>query len=175
MSKDANWDMGPKADMSPTVMKLLQAFSQFGRTEWHQRSIAGCKPSEIRVLFCIGRNDQPDTSEIKVSEISKSLHVTSPTVTQLLKSLEANGLVERRLDLADRRSVGVSLTEKGKYVRLEARKMFATSFKGLVDYLGENESEQLAELLFKAFSYFDDGENNMMFQSAWKENEEAYD
>ena len=84
---------------NPTAQKLLQSFMQFNKAEWHQRTIAGCKPSEIRVLFCVKKGMKSDTSEMKVSEISKLLHVTSPTITQLIKGLEANGLIERNNDL----------------------------------------------------------------------------
>ena len=127
---------------------------QFNKVEWHQRSIAGCTLSEIRVLFCIRKSTKSDTSEMKVSEISKLLHVTSPTITQLLKGLEANGLVTRHIDPTDRRAVGIALTEKGEMVTQQAADAFSASFEGLVEYLGEEQSYQLAELLSKVFRYF---------------------
>jgi DNA-binding MarR family transcriptional regulator len=139
---------------NPTVQKLLRAFMQFHKVEWHQRSIAGCTISEIRVLFCIGRGAKPDSSEMKVSEISKQLYVTSPTITQLLKGLEANGLVERRIDPTDRRAVGITLTKKGEMVTQQAAEAFTASFEGLMEYLGEEQSNQLAELLSRVFRYF---------------------
>src|SRR5437660_8125739 len=97
---------------NPTEQKLLRAFMQFKKAEWHQRSIEGCTPSEIRVMFCIKKSVKPDTHEMKVSEISKHLHVTAPTITQLLKGLEAHELIERRVDPTDRRAVGIQLTKK---------------------------------------------------------------
>ncbi len=142
--------------LNPLEQKLLRAFMQFGRAGWHERSIAGCKPSEIKVLFCIKKGMKPDAGEIKVSEISQLLHVTSPTVTQLLKGLEANGLVERHIDLTDRRAVGIALTEKGEQVTRQAREMFSASLRGLIEYMGEEESNQLADLLFKSFRYYNE-------------------
>jgi len=115
---------------------------------------SGCTLSEIRVLFCIRKSTKSDTSEMKVSEISKLLHVTSPTITQLLKGLEANGLVTRHIDPTDRRAVGIALTEKGEMVTQQAADAFSASFEGLVEYLGEEQSYQLAELLSKVFRYF---------------------
>src|SRR5213080_1638925 len=141
---------------NPTAQKLLQSLMQFGKAEWHQRSIAGCKPSEIRVLFCIKKSVKPDTPEIKVSEISKMLHVTSPTITQLLKGLEAHGLIERHIDPTDRRAVGITLTEKGEKVTQQAAEAFAASLHGLIEYLGEEESNQLAELLTKVSRYYNE-------------------
>ncbi|MDQ6662062.1 MAG: MarR family transcriptional regulator [Chloroflexota bacterium] len=141
---------------NPTAQKLLQSFLLFGKADWHQATIAGCKPSEIRVLFCIKRNSQPDTSEIKVSEISKLLHVTSPTITQLLKGLEAKGLIKRTIDTADRRAVCLTLTKNGEMVIEQAAAALSTSMNGLIAYLGEEQSDQLAALLSKVFYYYND-------------------
>lgn len=154
-----------------TAQKLMRAFMQFGRAEWHQRSIAGCKPSEIKVLFCIKKGVRSDTSEVTVSEISKRLHVTSPTVTQLIKGLEANGLLERRIDATDRRVVGITLTKKGEMVTQQAAEAFSASMSGLIEYLGEEESDQLAELLFKALRYY--GEKAASESSSYWHGDEA--
>jgi len=145
---------------------------QFGRAEWHQRTVAGCKPSEIKVLMCIKKGIKPDNAEIKVSEISRMMHVTSPTITQLIKGLEANGLIERHNDLSDRRMVGIRLTEQGEKVTQQAIEAFTASISGLIEYLGEEESNQLADLMYKVFSYYNEkaaSENN----SYWHGDEEA--
>jgi|SRR6266849_144386 len=162
----------PTAQINSTAQKLFRSFMQFGKAEWHQRSIAGCTPSEIRVLFCIRGGVKPDATDIKVSEISKLLHVTSPTVTQLLKGLEANGLIERNVDLADRRAVGITLTEKGKMVTQQAADAFSASLQGLVEYLGEEQSSQLAELLPKVIRYYNEKAANV-YRSPWNGDAEA--
>lgn len=141
---------------NPTAQRLLNAFMQFGKAEWHQRTVAGYKPSEIRVLFCVKKGLRPDASEMKVSEISKLLHVTSPTITQLIKGLEANGLIERNIDPGDRRAVGIKLTAKGEMVTQQAVDIFTSSLNGLIEYLGEEQSNQLADLLLKVFCYYEE-------------------
>ncbi len=155
---------------SVTAQKLLGALMQFKRAGWHQMSTTGYKPSELRVLFCIGKGSRPDAHmmedgcehdtpamhEMKVSEISRRLHVTSPTVTQLIKGLEANGLVERNVDLVDRRAVGIKLTKKGEKITRQASDDFFASINGLIEYLGEEQSEQLAELLVKVSRYYNE-------------------
>ncbi len=144
-----------------TEHKLFRALSLFRRLSWHEHSIGGCKPSEIRVLFCIRRHMNLHIAEMKVSEISKQLHVTSPTITQLLNSLEANGLIERHIDGIDRRVVGVTLTEKGEMVTKRATEAMTGAMGELITYLGEEQSDQLADLLFKVFRYFDEKETSM--------------
>ncbi len=156
---------------NPTEQKLLRAFMQFKKAEWHQRSIEGCTPSEIRVMFCIKKGVKPDTHEMKVSEISKHLHVTAPTITQLLKGLEAQELIERRVDPTDRRAVGIQLTQKGEVVTQKAEEAFSSTFHGLIEYLGEEQSNQLAELLSRVSHYFNEKAASTQY-SVWNGKEE---
>jgi DNA-binding MarR family transcriptional regulator len=142
----------------------MEAFRRFNRVAWHERSYMGFKPSEIRVLFCVAGGD------MKVSEISKRMHVTSPTVTQVINSLEANGLVERSVDPTDRRAVRVQLTPKGESVRQKAREALFSSFSGLIDYLGEERSNEFADLLTDAYVYFTEREASL-HQSQWSGDE----
>ena len=142
--------------IDPPAQKLMQAFMQFNKAHWHRRTILGFRPSEIRVLFCIKKGIHADSSGMKISEISKHLQVTAPSITQLTKSLEANGLIERHFDPTDRRIVGIKLTEKGETITQQAANTFTVSMSGLIDYLGEEKSNQLAELLASATRYFNE-------------------
>lgn len=137
-----------------TTQKLMRALIRFRQASWREHNVAGCTPSEIRVLFCVKRNAALGAPELKVSEISKFLHVTPPTITQTIKNLEANGLIERTRDPSDRRVVGITLTKKGELVTVQAFEAFSASLRGLMEFLGEKESNQLAELLTKVVRYY---------------------
>ena len=138
---------------SETAQKLVKAFQQFRKTGWHEKKIAGFNPSEFRVLALIQRANEHN-SEMKVSEISQKLKVTPPTVTQIINVLEKDGFIERTIHPEDRRAVNISLTKAGFQATERARKAFSDTFLGLIDYLGEEESLQLAELLSKVHDYF---------------------
>ncbi|MCL5257564.1 MAG: MarR family winged helix-turn-helix transcriptional regulator [Chloroflexi bacterium] len=140
---------------------------RLNRVAWHQNPIAGHTLSEIKVLFCVKHGARADSPGMKVSEISRILDVTSPTVTQLLKGLEEDGLVTRRIDRTDRRAVVITLTEKGDMVTKEAVGDFLASFERLIDYLGEEQSNQLADLLSKVFHYYDENGANVS-HSLWR-------
>lgn len=155
-----------------TEQKLLKALQQFKRLGRREHSIERYKPSEIRVVFCLRERTRLGPAEITVSEISRRLNVTSPTITQVLKSLEAHELIERHIDTLDRREVGVKLTEHGEMVAQKAVETFSLVLHGLIAYLGEEQSDQLADLLFKAFRYFHEREVWMAL-SPWKGDEEA--
>jgi DNA-binding MarR family transcriptional regulator len=151
---------------------LLEAFSQFRRLHWRESPIAGLTPGELRVLMFVRRaaGGEPFGHGLgdaegegtgaregaKVSEISSMLRVASPTATQQINELEARGYVERATDPDDRRAVRVTLTPKGEATIRQAHEAFVASFKGLVDHLGEEQSRQLADLLTRTFTYFND-------------------
>ncbi|RIV25922.1 MarR family transcriptional regulator [Alicyclobacillaceae bacterium I2511] len=121
---------------------------------WVNWQGTGLKASDIRLLFCIKKGVRSDTNGMMVSEISNCLHVTSPTVTQLIKELETNGFLYRTMDETDRRVIRVRLTEAGEVIVQKAKAAVSDAFNGLVDYLGEEDSVQLANLLSRVSKYY---------------------
>ncbi|MEZ0491163.1 MarR family winged helix-turn-helix transcriptional regulator [Kineococcus sp. TBRC 1896] len=57
---------------------------------------------------------------LSVKELSETLQLDPPTLSPLLKRLEAQGLLERRRLPEDRRSLAVTLTAPGRELRQEA-------------------------------------------------------
>ncbi|QHW31398.1 MarR family transcriptional regulator [Paenibacillus rhizovicinus] len=141
-------------DNQETILRLQEALTRFAKAEWRQKPIHGLTRSDIRILYCIMECEKTGNRKPRISDISKKLLVTTPTVTQLIKKLIEEELIERTVDPDDRRSVGIELTEKGKAVAKEADAHIKQSLGGLVDFLGLEESEHLADLLTKAFHYY---------------------
>jgi DNA-binding MarR family transcriptional regulator len=136
------------------AQKLLEAFMRIRRIGWRQSSIAGLTISEIMVLHVIRKAVASDGEGIRVSEISAHLNVASPTITQQINSLVTQGYVQRKIDSGDRRAVRITITDKGKKLLKEHSEAFLASINGLVEYLGEQDSLVLADLLGKVFTYF---------------------
>jgi len=61
-----------------------------------------------------------ERSPRSLRDIADALLLEPPTLTPLLKRLEATGLVERRRNPADERELGVELTEAGRALRARA-------------------------------------------------------
>lgn len=141
-----------------TAQRLIKSTRQFRKLDWNKESIGNLKPSEIEVLFCIRKLGQNEN--ITVSEISKLLRVTSPTVTQIVNRLDACGLIKRRINKEDRRSINVSLTDEGEAIAEQAGEKYASSINGLVEFLGDDQSEQLIKLMDKVFLYYNEGHKN---------------
>lgn len=131
------------------------ALRQLRKAHLHQ-VVDGHKPSEMTLLICLARKSRSAEEGLKVSEISRLLGITPPTVTQLINSLEAKDMVERQPDPSDRRVVRIRLTEQGRVITRKARDYMDASLNKLVEYLGEEESAHLADLLLKVQGFIQD-------------------
>jgi len=141
-------------EQHPIAKELMEAFMQMCRSAMKDgRGKHGYRRSQVMVLYCLKDAASQGGPGLMVSEISKKLNVTSPTVTQLINELEMKGFVERRGDVRDRRAVRILLTDKGRALIEKTTEAFLESFNGLVEHLGEEESMQLARLLRKASAY----------------------
>ncbi|MBP2001897.1 DNA-binding MarR family transcriptional regulator [Paenibacillus shirakamiensis] len=130
-----------------TGQRLFRAFDRVRKANWRRGAEASHRPSEMKLLFYVKRGLSFNALGMTISEISSGLEVTSPTVTQLINSLETQGLVERRMDQDDRRVVRVTLTDEGHASIAKAREALFGRFDDLIEHLGTQRSEQLADLL----------------------------
>jgi MarR family transcriptional regulator, organic hydroperoxide resistance regulator len=99
---------------------------------------------EVLVLTLVERGPT------SVSQLAGLLGVEVPTVTKMVRRVEAVGLVERRPDPADGRVVLVALTPAGEALRPELDERWARLGDWVVDDLSEEERTTLRELLDRA-------------------------
>ncbi|TDQ37727.1 MarR family winged helix-turn-helix transcriptional regulator [Aureibacillus halotolerans] len=107
--------------------------------------------NEFRILHLLKMHPEG----MKVSDVSTKLEVTSPFVTQLINSMEKQGVIDRRRSSDDRRVVMLMLTDKGEQAARKIETYMHHFFDGLVAYLGDEESRKLTELLHHVFDYLD--------------------
>jgi DNA-binding MarR family transcriptional regulator len=138
------------------IKRLINAFESLSRAQRKKQPLLGLKQSEIRVLLCIKDISYNANCISSISEISKRMFVTSPTVTELIKSLSSKGYIERCTDSKDKRVVDIKLTDKGEKIVEKGIYYFVTLFTGLVDKLGEEKSEILLEILEQVCEYLDE-------------------
>jgi DNA-binding MarR family transcriptional regulator len=82
-------------------------------------------------------------------DLVNATHLRAPTISVILKNLEAEGLVERKRDKDDLRILRVYLTEKGRDVdRNNIERVKATDTRALLG-ISEDEAEELMRLLKK--------------------------
>jgi DNA-binding MarR family transcriptional regulator len=68
---------------------------------------------------------------LSVRQLSALLKMDSPTLSPLLKRLEAAGLIERRRDPADERALRLTVTPRGRALREEAKTVPSSILKRL--------------------------------------------
>lgn len=83
----------------------------------------GMKPRHIHVIdaiYGLGKNGSP----VRVSDVSKKLNITTPSVTKLINDLLDMGVVTKSEDSGDKRFTLLGLTEKG----LQYEKKYVTDY-----------------------------------------------
>jgi DNA-binding MarR family transcriptional regulator len=88
-----------------------------------------------------------DTSELTVTRLSEIAQVSSPTVTRMLDCLERDGYVERKHSAKDRRTVIVTLTDRGRTQLQNKRAEFDAAMLQVSESLSSSERRQAEGLL----------------------------
>src|SRR4051812_39790220 len=78
-----------------------------------------------------------------LGELAEAEQVRPPSITRIVQNLEADGLVEREPDAADRRVVRVRATEKGRRILEEGRRRRISDLAGRLEPLSDEEMETL--------------------------------
>jgi DNA-binding MarR family transcriptional regulator len=142
---------------STAADRLAAAFMSFRKAMRPPRTVAGRTPGEVHTLLVLHHattHCPPGAPGLSVTEVSKVLRVTSPSITQMVNVLEGDGLVVRAADPTDRRAIRLSLTSSGLVVARQAEEEFHEMYRGLAEYLGAEQSDQLATLLGRVRQYF---------------------
>ncbi len=138
------------------IRRFVETFEKLARAERRKQSLFGLKQSEARVLLCIEQLSYENKQIVTVSEISKKMLVTSPTVTELIKSLSNNGYIERSVDSQDKRVSDIKLTAKGEKIVQKLITYFTSLFSGLIEKIGVEQSETLLDLLDEVCLYLNE-------------------
>ena len=103
----------------------------------------GITPAQARVLRIVASAPEP----LRMADLAERLDVVPRSATTMIDALESAGLVERRPDPADRRSVRLGVTEPGFRLldRLRARR--EAKAEALFGRLTGAEQKELARML----------------------------
>jgi DNA-binding MarR family transcriptional regulator len=138
----AEVDMGPLSDSLGFLLRLaqLRAFEDF----FSDHGPGGLKPGEFSVLWVIARNPG-----IRQSVLGQRLMIKRAHMTKLIRGMEDQGLVSRRIPDADRRAVELTLTAAGERDVNTAAAAFFAYEKTTGGPLAKGEVAQLVRLLQK--------------------------
>lgn len=83
------------------------------------------------------------------SEISNEMGISSARIAATLNSLEAKGLVTRRIDERDRRRILVELTDSGRHREAAHAKHMLDVMVHMLEDLGEEDAKEFLRILKK--------------------------
>lgn len=136
-------------DLDLSALQVLSRVTRLARHLDRARRSAfaehGLDAGEFDVLAALRRTGPP--YEESPGRLTAVTMVTSGTMTARLDKLEDRGLVQRRADHQDRRSVIVALTDEGSTVVGAALSSLLDREQGLLSPLSAAEQTALADLL----------------------------
>lgn len=88
-----------------------------------------------------------EKAPVRLSELSKRMNISAPTVTGIVDRLEKLGYVKRIPDGKDRRAINVGLTGKGKNIAKKLKATLKRKWKGLLIKLPKRDQEHYGRIL----------------------------
>jgi DNA-binding MarR family transcriptional regulator len=128
---------------SPLAEALTRASWRLRRTSVKELAPLGLTFAQSRVLRILTRRDEP----MRMGDLAARFEVAPRSTTSMIDSLEALGLVERRADPTDRRSVLVGLTADGLALMERMGTLRRASAETLFGRLTPAQQQQLLDLL----------------------------
>ena len=96
------------AEKCAQLIKSIQRFGSINMASFFE----GISMSEMSLMYC-AQSYADSGAALTVNEAAAELSVSVPAVSRTLKTLSERGLLERRTDDSDRRSIRIFTTEKG--------------------------------------------------------------
>jgi DNA-binding MarR family transcriptional regulator len=133
---------GPLAELAGFMLRLaqLQLFESFFR-DFAQRGIT---PGQIGILIAIGRNPG-----VRQGVLADALSIKWSNMAKIIRLLEGQGLIERRVPARDRRAVELHLTEAGRAAVDGTVPHLMVSDRAATTALTQRERDTLLRLLAK--------------------------
>jgi DNA-binding MarR family transcriptional regulator len=137
--------------------ELFQLMKRFPRPNLALNARKDMTRSEYELLGMLVMRLEGNQKALSIGEISNFLQITPAGVTHLINPLEEKGLIERLKDPSDRRVVLVGITEKGISIAEDLIAEVQEKLVGLIDFLGEDDSRKLIDLMNKVVDYVSSG------------------
>lgn len=141
------------------AQELARTIAQFKRLGSHGVIQKEIRPSEFFLLASLVHCTDSASQGTKISDLSTRMQITPGAVTHMINSLEEGGYVERLPATNDRRIVLVKITDKGKNVVKRMEAGILEDLKGLMGFLGEEDSKMLIRILSLVLNYYKEKSN----------------
>lgn len=112
----------------------------------------GITRGEINALMMLSMMEARDEIA-RPGMLAACSHATPGAVSQTLKSLEEKGLIMRRRDEGDSRSVTISLTDAGHELEKEGRRLHDERFMHMLEFLGEDDAREFVRIVNRMLEF----------------------
>ncbi len=135
-------DFGPLTDLAGFMLRLaqIQLFASFFR----DFGPSGTTPGQIGILVAVGRNPG-----IRQGVLADALRIKWSNMAKIVRLLQEQELVERRVPASDRRAVELHLTERGRALVERTTPQLDVSDRAATAMLTGRERATLLRLLAK--------------------------
>ncbi|AUJ50808.1 MarR family transcriptional regulator [Brachyspira hyodysenteriae] len=123
---------------------LMKTNSIFARRVMHEANKIGLTSGQPKVLYFLSKFKEADQKTI-----ANYLEIEQTTVGSILLGMEKSGLIERKQHEGNRRSLYVSLTEKGKEYSKCMLEIFDRIENKAIKNIPKDKQEELKSLLIE--------------------------
>ena len=116
-------------------LQIFEAFFEFF-------AALGLSPAEHSILMIV--RDNPSVTQ---TEVAGALKIQLPNLVKILAKLEANGILERKRSLRDKRAVELSLTVSGRKTADDAARLGNDFNAQVMSALSSREQDQFLAML----------------------------
>ena len=127
-----------------TLIVFTRAEQKIHKIEYETIKAGGLTNSQFAVLEVLYSK-----GDLKICEIIEKILTTSGNVTVVIKNLEKDGLVSKHPDPEDKRSMLISITDKGKKIMDEIFPKHVDNINNIFDILTIEEKLELKKILKK--------------------------
>ena len=128
------------ANLGFLLAKTSQRWNELLADSFRRRGYAEVRPAFGSILLPLWEEDG-----LQMSALARRAQLSKQTLTTLVPSLEAQGLVVRRPDPADRRAQRVYLTPRGRDLRPVAEQVLGELDAAVTALLGRAQFTQLTD------------------------------
>jgi DNA-binding MarR family transcriptional regulator len=106
--------------------------------------------------------------EVRVSDIKYFVGVTKPAISQSLNLLEDKGYIKRNIAAGDRRSIALTITDKGHNVLNEHIDRMNIFLDRLIEKFGPENMKTMVSLFSQMAEVIDEIKNDTTFENLEK-------
>ena len=117
----------------PRMAAVVRSLARLGRIVEQTGQHAGVSLAQYRLLLFVAREPQ------RAGELATRAAVSKPTLTNLVNTLERDGLIRRERLADDRRGIRLEVTEEGSRALAEAERILIGRIGQLLDDVEDTE------------------------------------